>query len=114
MLGKLNNLDKHRLLLVIVCVPNVDNMWWGLDEGDPSPDVHINWAPLKNGSPVAWFDFHGAEPPAHFDAHPALQVTLNERDTPRLPLADVSNTLGTFVWWVEHHIVGRWFRGLFL
>jgi hypothetical protein len=109
----LNNIDKHRLLLVMLCVPNIDNMWWGTSEGEVSPEIAINWAALKDGSPVAWFDFHGAQPPDDFDPHPAVQVVLNEAETPRLTASGVTNALGVFVWQIEDYILNLRFRPLF-
>jgi hypothetical protein len=112
-LHRMNIIDKHRLLLVVVCVLDVDNMYWGAAADDPAPSVQITIEPAEEGAPVAWFDFHGAEPPADFDPHPALAVALHEGEFPEISLLPIHNVLSTLVWWVEWHIVGMRFRPLF-
>ncbi len=112
-MARLNIIDKHRVLLVMLCAPNVDNMWWGLREGERNPDFIVNWSALKDGSPIGWLDFHGAEPPADFDPHPAIQVVVNEADTPRLAANSVTNVLGVFIHNVEDLIINLRFRPLF-
>jgi hypothetical protein len=67
----LNNIDKHRLLLATVCALDIDSMWWGLPSGYRNPVFKLNAASLKDGSPVAWFDFGGPEaPPTSIPTHP--------------------------------------------
>ena len=114
MLKTLNNIDKHRLLLVVLAAPSL-NMWWGWTEAErgPSPTIKINWSALKNGSPIAWFDFHGAEPPDDFDPHAGIQVVLNETDALRINTVPVPNALETFIWWVEWNVVRNYFAPLF-
>jgi hypothetical protein len=108
----LNNVDKHRLLLVVVCVLNIDMMYWGMPRGVKSPAPYLNAAPLKEGSPVAWFDFHGAEPPANFDPHPSLKVVMREPEAPLLSHVEVVGAMEGIGQWVEWEVVSR-FRPLF-
>jgi hypothetical protein len=112
-LAKLNNIDKHRLLLVAVCVVDVDEMWWGHKPGDPTPTVKITGAPVEEGAPVAWFDFQREEVPADFDPHPGLVVALREEDTPEIDLVPLVHVMSQACWWVGVHIVEMRFRALF-
>jgi hypothetical protein len=112
-LRALNNVDKHRLLLVVICALDIGAMWWGLPDGTRTPDYHLKLSPLNEGSPVAWFDFHGAEPPPDFDPHPALHVVVDEPDAPNLSRHKLIDVLGTLHWWVETHILAMRFRPLF-
>lgn len=76
---RLDNIDKHRLLLTVV--HRIDyNMpaWWGSSEGDPSPKYWFNPARLAAGDVVAKFGFDGSTPPAGFDPHLNLAVTIDE------------------------------------
>ncbi len=110
-LHKLNNIDKHRLLLVVLVALDVGQMWWG---GPPAPDFGVYPGPVTEGAPVAWFDFHGEEAPEGFNAHPALHVRLNE---PQIPvganLVPVAGYLDMLSRWVDEHTIGEHFRPLF-
>lgn len=75
---KLCNIDKHRVLLVMVAAMSLDDVWYGLPPGVPSPNLKLSIAPLKDGDPVAWLDFGGTEAPADLDAHLGLAIKLNE------------------------------------
>jgi hypothetical protein len=113
-LSRLNNIDKHRLLLVVACVFVPDHMWWSSEEDDPAPTIRANIGPLKDGDRVAWFDFQGAEPPPGFDPHPTLQVSLLEGRTKHLiGKMSVTNALHGLIYEVEWGVINRWFRGLF-
>jgi len=73
-LNELVNVDKHRLLIEVMPVLNTRNMYW---TGDPSPEVRIlHAAPLKEGEPVAWFDFGDAEADPNFDPHLGLEIRV--------------------------------------
>jgi hypothetical protein len=80
----LSNVDKHRLLLVVVFGLDMWSMWWGLRPDDVAPLYKVNAAALDEGAPVAWFDFGRAEPPPDFDPHPAIQVALRDPEAPAL------------------------------
>jgi hypothetical protein len=109
----LNNVDKHRLLLVTVCVLDLENRWWGMPEGLRSPDlIEINAIPLKDGSPIAWFNFHGAEPPPNFDPHPALQIVVQEPGAASVRWDPIDRLVDLLAWWVEHHVLVRRFPPL--
>lgn len=110
---RLNNIDKHRLLLVVACVLNIRDMSWGLPEGTPSPRVSVNRRSLKDGDSVAWFDFQGAKTPPNFDPHITLHVALREPGTPRYWNDDVLRVLDTFRWCVEDWVLDHTFRPLF-
>lgn len=80
-IGRLNNIDKHRLLLTVVHALDRDlPAYWGQSEGDPSPKYRFNLAALATDDVVATFDFGGASPPAGFEPHLKLTVTLAEAD----------------------------------
>lgn len=109
-LATLNNIDKHRLLLVLPCVFAYDQMWYGWDSAKPNPGIDINPRPLHEGDPVAWFDFHGEDPPLGFDPHPSLRVALYEPGVGRVTMHPVENVLTTYCDWVEEQIVEWVFR----
>jgi hypothetical protein len=115
-LSRLNNIDKHRLLLVVSRVLDFGQMWWGGPTNMPTPALKISTAPLEEGSPVAWFDWGEAEPPDYFNPHITLTVSLNEPATvsqlhptpvPALTL------LRTICDWVEGEVVSCLFEPLF-
>jgi hypothetical protein len=111
----LNIIDKHRLLLVVTSVLSWDKMWWGWGGKDwgPAPGVRLNLAPLQEGDPVAWFDFHGDEPPRDFNPHPAMHVSLHESEMVDLSFHPLDRVLDTFCWWVEYNVIEWRFRPLF-
>lgn len=113
MVHRLNIIDKHRLLLVVACMPDIGSMWWGSGGREQGPDFRGRIVPAKNGEPVAWFDFHGREPPPDFDPHPSLVVTLNEGELAHITLTPLSGLLEVCCSWVEEYIVGERFRPLF-
>lgn len=113
----LNNIDKHRLLLVTAAVLNVGEMWWGLPKDLPPPVYNLNPGVLKNDAPVAWFDFGPNEAPPDFDPHPAVQIAIREKEVAFLTLVDLGafmNSLCDF--WVRDWIIdwrfGQIFNGL--
>lgn len=113
-LKKLNNLDKHRLLMIVACVLNIDTMWWGTRTGERSPKCFLNTVPVKDGTPVAWFDFRGAEPPADFDPHPSLKIVVREPDdAPALSHIEVGGAIENLCWWVEWQVLNMRFAPLF-
>jgi len=110
----LNNIDKHRLLLVVACFFHAERMWWSSMEGDPQPAIKVHLRPLDDGDAVAWFDFKGAEPPQDFDPHPTLQVAFHEETMPGfLSRMSVANALHGLIWTVEWEVTNMWFRGFF-
>ncbi|HEY5196505.1 MAG TPA: hypothetical protein VIJ51_05710 [Solirubrobacteraceae bacterium] len=92
---------------------DIDSMFWGLPAGLATPIWKINTAPLVDGSPVAWFDFHGAEPPAGFNPHPSLQVVVDEPEAAKIRHTAVGVTLDALLTWIEVHILELRFRPLF-
>jgi len=109
----LNNIDKHRLLLIAVCALDLGTLWWALPQGVANPLFRLNTVGLKDGTPIAWFDFKGAEPPPNFDPHPALQVVIREPDAARISHVNITDALSQLCWWVETHILAMRFRPLF-
>ena len=78
---RLNNIDKHRLLLTVVHALDRDlPAYWGADDGDPKPRISFNLGALSTNAVVATFDFDGATPPALFEPHLKLAVTIGEPD----------------------------------
>jgi hypothetical protein len=109
--NRLNNIDKHRLLLVVLVALDVGQMWWG---GPPTPDFGVCSGPVVEGSPVAWFDFHGEEPPPEFDPHPALHIRLNEPEMPAgASVVTATGYLSMLCQWVDEWTIGEYFRPLF-
>jgi hypothetical protein len=112
-LNKLVNIDKHRLLLVVVQALDIDRMWWPLPDGVPQPDLRLNPRPLSEGDTVAWFDFHGHQVPSDFDPHLALRIRLD--DGPRVPTVrglSLTNLVSTLYGSVEQ-VVGLKFASFF-
>ncbi len=78
---RLNNIDKHRLLLTVVHALDRDlPAYWGSDDGDPEPKLTFNLRPLSTNDMVATFNFDGATPPPFFEPHLKLAVTIGEPD----------------------------------
>jgi hypothetical protein len=99
----LNNIDKHRLLLVTLCVLDLDHMYWG---GPPAPDPYLNTAGLSEGAIAAWFDFHNQTPPEWFDPHLSLKIVINESDAPSIRHTEVCAVLANICNFVEWDVVG--------
>ena len=79
--GRLDNIDKHRLLLTVVHALDRDMpAYWGSNEGDPFPKYNFNLNPLSVDDRVATFHFDGATPPAHFEPNLKLAITIAESD----------------------------------
>lgn len=109
-LHALNIVDKHRLLLVVVSALDFDHMFWG----NPNPTTFVlNTKPLKEGDPIAWFDFGGAEAPSHFDPHPAIRITLRDPEAPALWHNPLIGVVENLCWWVEWEMLGLRFAPLF-
>ena len=80
-IGRLDNIDKHRLLLTVThTLDHHEPSWWGSSEGDPTPSWTFNLDPLSQYDEVARFDFGGATPPAGFDPNLKLSVTISEQE----------------------------------
>jgi hypothetical protein len=111
----LNNIDKHRLLLGVVHALDAFNpMYLENLGGLPRPGMRLNPEPLIDGSPVAGFDFGGAEPPADFDPHIALSVVIDEPDDlPFVRRVPVVRLLRTHCGWINHAVLNLHFRRLF-
>lgn len=116
-LHRLNIIDKHRLLLVVVCVLDSNQMWWGGNsDGEPAPGLRISTAPLKEDSPVAWFYWGDTEPPPHFNPHLSLTISLNEPEVfgnLRMFPISLPQTLDAIIKWVEQEVVMAYFEPLF-
>lgn len=115
-LHRLNIIDKHRLLLVVVCVLDSNQMWWGGNPNEPVPKLKISTAPLKEGSPVAWFDWGNAEPPPHFNPHLSLTISLNEPEilgSVRVFPMPLVTMLDAIIKWTEWEVVMAYFEPLF-
>ncbi len=105
----LNNIDKHRLLLVVVHTLNIERMYWG---GTQSPTPYLNTAPLKEGTKVAAFDFGGDEAPADFDPHLSLKIVVREEEAAIISHVPITVALDSVINCVEWDVVSL-FRPLF-
>lgn len=80
-IGRLDNIDKHRLLLTVThTLDHHEPSWWGSSEGDATPSWTFNLAPLSTYDEVARFNFGGAAPPAHFDPNLKLSIAIAEQE----------------------------------
>jgi hypothetical protein len=97
-LRSLNNVDKHRLLLAVVCALNIhEPAWWGADDNDPQPSLVFTFGPLGAGSVIASFDFEGQPAPSRFDPHLGLTVSLMEKGVPWLNHISIGDGVGGLV-----------------
>ena len=111
----LNNIDKHRLLVVTAAVLDADQMWWGLPENFPSPTVLLNPGVLEDDRPVAWFDFGPNEPPENFDPHPAVRISVREKEVAFLTLISLPEyMLALCDFWVSQRILDWRWRPIFV
>ncbi|SRR5579875_267206 len=112
LLKLLSNIDKHRLLLVVVCVLDIGRMYWGLPQGVAPPSCELNPQPLKDGDEVARFDFGGQNAPNEFDPHPSLKVVIDEAEVPCIRQMDVTRCARYVSDFVEGRVLRR-FQPLF-
>jgi hypothetical protein len=105
-LHRLNIIDKHRQLLVVVHTPNLGESWWGWDGDDElKPDFYLNRAVIRDdGTPVGWFSFPGGAPSDGFHPSFALHVVLNEQELPHLTNRGVQDVLQDTIFHVEHMV----------
>lgn len=77
--SELSRIDKHRLLIAVSTMLNLDNIFWGLPEGFTTPTY---WFPvgeeLQDGDVVAKFSFNKPLAPEAFDPHLVPQIALAE------------------------------------
>lgn len=96
----LSNIDKHRLLLVMVCALDFASgaIWWGKNIGDPDPTWKFSTEPLFDGDPIGWFDFGDVDPPPGFKPNISIAVKLDEESpgdlARRLPVVDLLMSIG--------------------
>jgi hypothetical protein len=114
-LHKLHNIDKHRLLLGVVHGLDTHNHMYMEGLGaSPRPVMSLNLDPIKDGDPIASFDFQGSEPPADFDPHLALTVVIDEPELPSVGTIPVAPLLGKLCNWIHHAVLNLHFRRLFI
>ncbi len=104
-LKTLNNIDKHRLLLVVVQTLRIEGMYWGSPPAGPPPAPYLNTAALKEGTTVASFDFHGHELPDGFNPHLSLKVVLRDPEAPLISHVEVTGAMESLRSWVEYDVV---------
>lgn len=114
-LNLLANIDKHRSLHLTFAGLNLDAIWWGSDEGDPTPGCRLAFGPLEDNQPVAWFDFGEREPSPNFDPHFSLEIRLAEPlpglwDTTHISVPNLVQMLYNEV---EHQVLSRYFAPIF-
>jgi hypothetical protein len=113
-LHRLNNIDKHRLLLTTATVLDQRQLWWGLPDGVQSPKFQVFLGPVSEGEPVARFVFHEGVMPRDFNPHLVLRVALHEPEFPHLIHVGVDDMLRNFRAVVESIVkwdFGRLFDG---
>jgi hypothetical protein len=111
-LKTLNNIDKHRLLLVVVCILDTDEMWFDSPE-TAAPKVSIYTGPFKEGLPIGCFDFHGKQAPPDFNPHPALSIALDEPEAAIIRGEPFDVILGELCSLIENDIVAQRFGPMF-
>lgn len=104
-LKTLNNIDKHRLLLVVVQTLNIEAMFWGSPTGTKPPIPYLSAVALKEGTPVAAFDFGGAEAPTDFDPHLSLKVVIREEAAALISHAPLGPALDSLIRYVEWDVL---------
>lgn len=113
-LHRLNIIDKHRQLLVVVNALNphaTTSAWSG--GVDLAPKFHANWVAIrKEGMPVGWYEFPGGAPPDDFNWTTALHLVIREDELLHLSVRSVENVLLGMILHVEHMLEFR-FRPLF-
>jgi hypothetical protein len=77
-IAQLDNIDKHRLLLTVMHSINFDEPGWWTSDHDDAPTFTFNLEPLSSGDVVATFDFGERTPPADFDPHISLAVSIGD------------------------------------
>jgi hypothetical protein len=93
---KLNNFDKHKLLIASVCSINREEPgWWGAPKDAPQPEVRWRLSPINSGDVVVMFDFNGEQPWDDFEPNLALATSIWHREARWLTLIDVSEGMGT-------------------
>lgn len=105
-IGRLNNIDKHRLLLTVVhALDREMPAHWGSNEGDPSAKYGFNLGALSAGDTVATFRFQGATaPPPHFEPNLKLAITIAEPDADWAQGLDIIDVLDGLRRTVAHEI----------
>jgi hypothetical protein len=113
-LHRLNIIDKHRQLLVVVSTLSLGETFWGWSGEQAKPDFYLNRVALRNdGTPVGWFDFHGRVPPPDFTPNAALHLVINEQELPHLTDRSAQDVLQDTIFHVEHMVDFK-FRPLFV
>jgi hypothetical protein len=101
-LHRLNIIDKHRLLVVVVHTLNLGETYWGWGGDNPAPTFYFHPVAVEeDGTVVASFDFHGHQPLAEFRPNAALHLVVNEKTLPNLTLDGVENFLDSVIFHVE-------------
>jgi hypothetical protein len=111
----MNNWDKHRLLLLTVQVLDLGRVSWGANEGDPDTTWEFPGKPLYECSPVARFNFGGADRPPHFKPNLALKVAVIEPLDARgfsVRLVGLSDLLMELRWGVAQYAIADGFLHL--
>jgi hypothetical protein len=101
-LHRLNIIDKHRLVVVVVHTLNLGETYWGWSGDVEAPNFYLHpVAVTQDGTPVASFDFHGTKPPEDFGPSAALHLVVNEPQLPNLTLDGVENFLAGVIFHIE-------------
>jgi hypothetical protein len=92
-LARLNNIDKHRQLLLFAIA--TDYVTWDLPPDVPSPSPALY--PLESGAPIATFVFASPRPEIDLHAKFSLQVRLRETGLRTTPLFAVLNRIDWYI-----------------
>ncbi|MGH2717347.1 MAG: hypothetical protein ACRDJU_02055 [Actinomycetota bacterium] len=104
-INKLDNIDKHRLMLLLATIPELNELEWARH-----PDIvslELPFEALVDGAEVARFQFRNGQLPADYDPHPTIQIALNERVTaPHFLTYHLPWALGNLIVYVDHIVLG--------
>lgn len=111
-LRELNNIDKHRILLVVAYgIDTFRPKYWDFPGRSLKPRFYLK--PLEEGSPVASFDFGGADAPADFDSKISLEVAIDTPELPHLVNVPLTRTMHRIAMRVSLEVIDHYFRALF-
>lgn len=113
-LNQMCNIDKHRELLVVNLFPDIGDVWWGSNEGDPPATPTFNSKrPLTDGDWLVRFDFAGEEPASTFEPHVGPILVVLDEGPLALRTTAIQKTMSVMVTLVEQSIVNWQFRRFF-
>lgn len=103
-LKRLDDTDKHRLMLFLASLPDSDNLGWAHHKS--IREVGIYWHGLKDGAPIARFRFAEGEKPMDYNPRPPIRIALNEPNLGDLLRWHLPDFLDSLIDWVETMVLG--------